>query len=126
MTILSKFKTECFCKLTVEGKKKLATDFIHAIIKERQLPDVEIRFSGEEFGYDPNGKILYISESSIENNSLNSNFELMTGIIHELRHREQDDNDHLFYTGMEYALSPREIDAHRFASSELVKLSDFF
>ena len=52
-TLLSCFKTNNYNRLTIEERKKLAKDFINAIVLERNISPLEINFSGDGFGFNP-------------------------------------------------------------------------
>lgn len=124
--ILEKFKPYNFNQYTSEEKENAVKELIANIIEEKGLKEVDVSF-GNGFGY-YNGNIIVQDFNAPE--SLNiSSYTVLTGILHEMRHKEQDDKgelDKLVYQHFAYSLSPNEVDAHSYAIQTLIQFANFF
>lgn len=124
--ILKKFKPNNFKQYTTEEKEAIVRELIANIVEERKLNDVNVSF-GDGFGY-YNGSIIIQDFNAPEARNISS-YTVLTGIIHEMRHKEQDDRgelDSLVYQHFGYSISPNEVDAHSHTARTLIQLSNFF
>ena len=126
LKILEKFRREKFKQLDSKEKEAAVRELIQSIVEENNLTDVNVE-AGEGFGY--NSKTNTIIIQDFEEMEDVSSYEVLTGIIHEMKHKEQADKgalDPLIYQGFAYNISPNEIEAHRHASKTLMQLTSFF
>ncbi len=121
--LYGKFKRKFYNKMTDDEKRNLITQTIRAIQKEKDLREVDIEFKDGLFGFDFKNKKIIIDLVS------DNSYEILTGIIHELRHQWQDEKRNLKSLnsyGYEYILSPHEKDAHEYAIEEMQKYQELF
>lgn len=128
LSILEKFKPENFEKYNSEEKTNAIKALIQSIIVEKNLSDVTFEV-GDGFGYNAKENTIILPDFNLQEENKVSSYEILTGIIHEMRHKEQADKgklDPLIYQGFAYYISPNELDAHNYTSKTLMKLSPFF
>ena len=117
------FKRETYNRLNDDGKRDLIIQTIRAIQKDNDLSEIDIEFREGLFGFDHKNKKIIIDLVS------DDSYEILTGIIHELRHQWQSEKGNvsaLASYGYDYILSPHEADAHEYAIEEMKKLQEFF
>lgn len=128
LSILEKFKPENFEKYNSEEKTNAIKALIQSIIVEKNLSDVTFEV-GDGFGYNAKENTIILPDFNLQEENKVSSYEILTGIIHEMRHKEQADKgelDPLIYQDFAYYISPNELDAHNYTSKTLMKLSPFF
>ncbi len=121
--LYKKFKREAYNKLNDDEKKDLVIQTIRALQKEKDLSAVDIEFKDGLFAFDFKNKKIIIDLTC------DDSYDILSGIIHELRHQWQSEKRNLTplsSSGYDYILSSHEEDAHEYAIEEMQKYQEFF